>query len=200
MVTLPFILFSLVASITPGPTNIIVLSLSARYGFWKALPVVIGGCMGAAVIVLVTGIGLGESLARYPAVQQVMGMAGILWLTYLAWQIFSSAPKPLTAMEDAPADSKKIGFVQAAGLQLVNPKTWMMAIAVVSVFADTCGDKTLHVIVLSLVFFLIAIPCLCLWAFMGASVSRWLDSTVRVRWFNRLMAVLLLLSAWLSLL
>ncbi|NWB64014.1 LysE family translocator, partial [Pseudomonas sp. F1002] len=30
---LPFLLFAFVASITPGPTNILVLSNSARYGF-----------------------------------------------------------------------------------------------------------------------------------------------------------------------
>lgn len=35
---LPFLLFAFVASITPGPTNILVLSNSARYGAWPAPP------------------------------------------------------------------------------------------------------------------------------------------------------------------
>ena len=36
---LPFALFAFVASITPGPTNILVLSNSARYGLRAALPI-----------------------------------------------------------------------------------------------------------------------------------------------------------------
>ncbi|VFS49858.1 Uncharacterised protein [Budvicia aquatica] len=30
---IPFILFAFVASITPGPTNVLILSQSARHGF-----------------------------------------------------------------------------------------------------------------------------------------------------------------------
>ena len=45
---LPFLLFSLVASITPGPTNILVLGHSARYGLRSALPLVAGGCVAAS--------------------------------------------------------------------------------------------------------------------------------------------------------
>ena len=54
---LPFLLFAFVASITPGPTNILVLSNSARYGFKAALPIIFGACVSAAVIVLLVGSG-----------------------------------------------------------------------------------------------------------------------------------------------
>ncbi|WP_409438725.1 LysE family translocator [Pseudomonas sp.] len=200
MISVPFILFSLVASITPGPTNILVLSHSARYGFWKALPIVLGGCAGAAGIVLVTGVGIGESLTSYPLIQLVMSTAGVLWLSYLAWQIFSSPATPLNDMSESMANDKRVGFGGAAGLQLINPKTWMMAIAVISVFTQAGSDKAAQVVQLTSVFFAISIPCLTAWAVLGASVSRWLDSATRVRYFNRLMGLLLLGSAWLSLL
>jgi threonine/homoserine/homoserine lactone efflux protein len=200
MISLPFILFSLVASITPGPTNILVLSHSARYGFWKALPIVLGGCVGAAGIVLVAGVGIGQSLMNYPTVQFVMSSGGVLWLSYLAWQIFSSPAVPLNEMSKSVAEQKHVGFGEAASLQVINPKTWMMAIAVISVFTQAGSDKTTQVMQLTSVFFVISIPCLLAWAFVGTSVSRWLDSVARVRCFNRIMALLLLGSAWLSLL
>ncbi|MCD7082416.1 LysE family translocator, partial [Pseudomonas sp. MAFF 311095] len=63
---LPFMLFAFVASITPGPTNILVLSNSARYGFKAALPIILGACLGAAGIVLLVGSGVGHSLAHLP--------------------------------------------------------------------------------------------------------------------------------------
>ena len=65
---LPFLLFAFVASITPGPTNILVLSNSARYGLAAAMPIVFGGCAGAAAIVLLVGSGVGSSLTAFPAV------------------------------------------------------------------------------------------------------------------------------------
>lgn len=53
-----FSLFAIVASITPGPTNFIILSLSSHYKISKTLPVILGSCIGAALLVLVVGIAL----------------------------------------------------------------------------------------------------------------------------------------------
>lgn len=63
---LPFMLFAFVASITPGPTNILVLSNSARFGFRATLPIILGACAGAALLVLVVGSGFGQSLVQLP--------------------------------------------------------------------------------------------------------------------------------------
>jgi threonine/homoserine/homoserine lactone efflux protein len=52
---------------------------------------------------------------------------------------------------------------------------------------------------LSLVFFLISLPCLGVWALLGAGSARWLHSPKAMQRFNRLMALLLLVSAWASL-
>ncbi|TWI52558.1 LysE type translocator [Pseudomonas duriflava] len=87
---LSFILFAFVASITPGPTNILVLSNSSRYGWGAAVLIILGDCTGAAAIVVTVGLGVGESLLRYPLLQRAMAGVGVLWLTYLAWQLFSS--------------------------------------------------------------------------------------------------------------
>ena len=81
---------------------------------------------------------------------------------------------------------------------MINPKTWMMALAVVSVFAGQGGQR--QVVYLSLMFFLIALPCLGAWALLGAGSSRLLRSPRTVGAFNRVMALLLLGSAWLSVL
>jgi len=190
----PFMLFAFVASITPGPTNILVLSNSARYGFKAALPIILGACVGASAIVLLVGSGVGQSLVQLPKVQTAMRWAGVTWLSYLAWQIFR-APAQAISADDR---QKPLGLLGAAALQLINPKTWMMALAVVSVFADQGGQR--QVAYLSLMFFLIALPCLGAWALLGAGSSRLLRSPSTLQAFNRIMALLLLGSAWLSVL
>jgi threonine/homoserine/homoserine lactone efflux protein len=192
---LPFLLFAFVASITPGPTNILVLSNSARYGLVAAVPIIFGACASAATIVLLVGSGAGASLTAWPFVQTAMQWIGVAWLSYLAWQIFNA---PAEAVTTQNADAR-LGLLGAAGLQLINPKTWMMALAVVSVFAGAGEQRLAHVMVLSLAFFLISLPCLGVWALLGAGSTRWLRSPRSMQRFNRSMALLLLGSAWLSL-
>jgi threonine/homoserine/homoserine lactone efflux protein len=193
---LPFMLFAFVASITPGPTNILVLSNSARYGLAAAMPIIFGACASAALIVLLVGTGAGASLVALPALQTCMRWIGVMWLSYLAWQIFKVPAQPLSAQRA----ERRLGMVGAASLQLINPKTWMMALAVVSVFAGGGEQRWLHVAWLSLTFFLISLPCLGAWALLGAGSTRWLRTPQSFQLFNRCMAVLLLMSAWLSVL
>ncbi|ROO00808.1 lysine transporter LysE [Pseudomonas moraviensis] len=193
---LPFLLFAFVASITPGPTNILVLSHSSRRGLIATLPIIFGACGAAALIVLVVGLGAGETLLRFPRVQQAMAWAGVLWLSWLAWQIFRSPPPSLDP--NAPQE-QGLSVFGAALLQLVNPKVWMMAVAVVSVFVGG-GDKTLRLLVLSLAFLLVSLPCMTLWALLGVGSARLLGSPQAFKRMNAAMAFLLLLSAWLAVL
>ncbi|MCW0921070.1 LysE family translocator [Pseudomonas sp. RG1] len=193
---LPFLLFAFVASITPGPTNILVLSHSSRRGLIATLPIIFGACAAAALIVLVVGLGAGETLLRFPRVQQAMAWAGVLWLSWLAWQIFRCPPPSL---DPKSAQEQGLSVFGAALLQLVNPKVWMMAVAVVSVFVGG-GDKTLRLLVLSLAFLLVSLPCMTLWALLGVGSARLLSTPQAFKRMNAALALLLLLSAWLAVL
>ncbi|KJK01892.1 lysine transporter LysE [Pseudomonas sp. 21] len=188
---LPFVLFAFVASITPGPTNLLIFSNSARFGWSAALPIMLGGCAAAAALVLAVGSGLGEVLGGLPRVQQTMSVVGVLWLSWLAWQIFRSPPADL----ERDAGTARLGALGAAALQLVNPKTWMMALAVISVYAGHGVDRLDRVQLLSLLFFLVSVPCTAVWASLGIGSQRLLSPTQMQR-LNQLMAILLLVSAW----
>jgi threonine/homoserine/homoserine lactone efflux protein len=192
---LPFLLFAFASTITPGPTNILALSHGARFGVRATLPLVLGACLAAALIVLLVGLGLGEVLLRYPRVQLAMSWLGALWLSWLAWQLWRSAAAPLNT-----TDARALGPLGAAALQLVNPKVWMMAVAVVSVFAAGSADKALRVLQLSLIFLLLAMPSMTAWALLGAGSARLLQSPQRMKRFNQVLALLLFASTWLALL
>ncbi|EIK96565.1 LysE family transporter [Pseudomonas sp. M47T1] len=184
---LAFLLFAFVASITPGPTNILVLSNSARFGLRATVPIILGGCAAAALIVLAVGTGVGRTLMTLPYVQPTMTAVGLLWLTSLAWKIWAAPAEAVSA-----DDQRRLGLGGAASLQLVNPKTWMMALAVVSVFSA----HGLAVHWLSLGFFLVSLPCMTCWALLGAGSARWISSPRAMQRMNRVLAVLLLVSAW----
>ncbi|WP_449432247.1 LysE family translocator [Pseudomonas putida] len=184
---LPFILFALVASISPGPTNLLILAQGARSGLRASLAPIVAACGAAAAIVLLVGLGLGEWLLRHPLAQQWMSWAGVLWLSWLAWKMLRSAEEPLETSAGRPFSA-----FNAASLQVVNPKVWLMAVAVIGVFAA----PSLPVWQLALVFLLIALPCMAVWAVLGAGSARWLQSPKRLCWFNRGLAGMLLVSAW----
>lgn len=190
---LAFILFAVVASITPGPTNLIVFSTSARRGWRPCVPIILGAGLGAASLVWVAGSSASTLLAL-PGVRPVVNAIGLGWMLWLAWQIFNA---PVNALNGAAAGQKpEMGLVGAALLQWVNPKSWLMALAVIGVF--TAQGQALNA--LCLAFFLVSLPCLGAWALLGRGASRWLDSPQRLRWLNRSLAVLLVISSTTALL
>ncbi|TPG84664.1 LysE family translocator [Pseudomonas mandelii] len=197
---LPFLLFAFVASITPGPTNILVLSNSARYGFKAALPIIFGACISAAMIVWLVGSGFGKVLNTYPGIGTATQVIGSVWLTYLSWQIFCAPLDSMVRTKKPSVQPRRPGSVDAAALQLINPKTWMMALAVVSVFVPGDSEKSTAVLQLSVIFFLVALPCLGAWAVVGVQVGTRLRSPHAQKYFNRAMGILLLGAVWLPLL
>lgn len=192
---LPFIVFAFVASITPGPTNLLAMSNSACFGLLATLPLVAGACVSAATVVLLVGLGLGEALLQNPLAQTAMAWFGAAWITWLAWQLFRAASPELAASQAI----KKVGVLGGAGLQWVNPKNWVMALAVVSVFAGA-GAGWQGYGLYALIFLLIALPCMTAWAWLGHGAARVLKSPDALRRFNQGMALLLAGSTWLALL
>lgn len=187
----PFLLFAFVASITPGPTNILILASSRRFGVKATLPAVVGACITASFIVFISGTGAGEMLRDYSLVRDVMSWAGALWLSWLSWQLFTAPAVNLADKAEKPFSCRA-----AALLQLINPKTWMMALAVVSLFAPQSVHPLKDVSLLSTWFLLISLVCLSCWAFLGKAVTRLFRTTTSLIWFQRVMALCLLVSAW----
>ncbi len=115
----PFLLFAFVASITPGPTNILILASSQRFGVRATLPAVIGACFAASLIVFVSGAGAGEMLRRYPLVREIMSWAGALWLSLLSWQLFSAPAANLA--DEAPGGHSAAVRRRYCSLSILKP-------------------------------------------------------------------------------
>lgn len=81
-------------------------------------------------------------------------------------------------------------------MQAINPKTWMMAFAVISVYTKQGQDILINVSILSCYFLLIAFPCLYLWALVGRLSTRLLSKPKHINIFNKIMAIILLASVW----
>lgn len=77
----------------------------------------------------------------------------------------------------------------------MNPKAWITVVGAVSAYVPREG-YFINVLAAAVVFGLVAVPSVGVWAAFGMAVGRFLSSPGRVRAFNVAMALLLVLSLY----
>jgi threonine/homoserine/homoserine lactone efflux protein len=183
------VLFAVAMAATPGPNNVMVTASAARFGLRRTLPHIAGVTIGFAIMLLLTGLGLGAVFAAVPVLRRVLALASIAWMLFLAWAIARSAP-PGEAGESTAG--RPFTFLQAALFQWVNPKAWMVGVTVVATRA-TFGPVWVSALVIALVFLVVTLPVVGTWAAAGHALGRYLAGPW-FRAFNIAMAVLLVAS------
>ncbi len=179
-------IFAIVTSITPGPNNIMIMTSGLNFGIKRSLPHLFGICCGFPAMLIVIGLGLSTLFQQYPFLHQVIQITGAFYLLYLAWLMANSASSSLES-----AVAKPISFIQAALFQWLNPKAWVIATGAISTFTTLSVSLHWQVLYLSLVFFIIAIPCMAVWLLGGIQMKKYLAKPSHQRYFNVLMALLL---------
>lgn len=186
---LPLALFAVVTSITPGPNNILLTASGANFGFRRSVPHMLGISAGFLSLILVTGVGLGAVILASDWLHQGLKAIGALYLVWLAWQLARAG-----SIENR-SELRPMRFHEAALFQYVNPKAWMMAVGAVAAFTTPGGHYGMEVALIALVFTLINLPCVSLWALFGVGIGRFLNDARARTVFNFTMAGLTLLSA-----
>ena len=182
--------FAFVASITPGPNNLMLLSSGVKFGFRRTIPHMLGIGFGFVAMLLVIGFGLGQLLQVEPRIYQVLRVACLIYLLWLAWKIASSEP---LGSEQSNARTAPLNFTQAALFQWLNPKAWAMCLTATTAY--TVADNYIpSLLIAALIFGLINLPSVSVWTLFGVGLRQFLQDPVKVRIFNIAMAFLLLLS------
>jgi len=68
--TLAFVLFAIVAAITPGPSNIILTSTGAHVGVLRGLPCLFGVAIGMGLMMFIVAFGLGSLVLENTVILQ----------------------------------------------------------------------------------------------------------------------------------
>ena len=80
-----FCVYAIVTSITPGPTNFMLLASGANFGFFRTVPHFLGVAVGFTIMVASVGLGLGALLADHPRLYLLLKVGGVTYLLYLSW-------------------------------------------------------------------------------------------------------------------
>lgn len=185
---LPLMSYCLVMSATPGPNNVMLATTGANFGSRGALPVILGIQAGMFVQTLLMCLGLGSVFVAYPVAQQALRIAGSLYLVFLAWKLSGASVGSAQA-------SRAVSFAQAATFQALNPKSWVKAVTVASVFMPAGQNTAVNALLVAAIGTLVGAPCNAMWAWFGVSIRRFLQDPRKQRIFNLTMAAILLVLA-----
>ena len=186
------VVFAFVSSITPGPNNMMLLASGVNFGFRRSVPHMLGIGAGFMMLLLATGLGLGQLLERFPLIYTTLKYVGAAYMLWLAWKIANSGP-----MADQPSQNAgtPMSFLGAAAFQWVNPKAWVMAVTAMATYTSP-EQHLLTVVVVTLIFGAVNIPSVSTWTVFGVGLRRFLADPGLCRIFNITMALALAASLW----
>jgi len=176
-----FFLFALIASVTPGPSNVLLTTVGAQMGIMRGMPALVGTALGTGLILFIVGFGLGASILENDlalSTLRFIGMGAILWL---AWAI---ATTPVSTDKTQPDSNLKFGFLPAFLLQWVNPKAWVVSVSVVGAFMVSENSALEQAATLSFIFIMAAVVGCFPWLACGAMMRTLLQNPTVARLFN----------------
>lgn len=198
MTDLPLMTYVATMSVTPGPNNLMLAASGVNFGFRRTLPHLFGVSLGCSLQVLIVASLLALAMNYLESLRIWLVLPGCSYLFWLAWR---------QAQAGQPGGGKAAqatGFFSAALFQWVNPKAWMMVLNSVILFLPEDGGLR-AALWMALIFVLINLPCISVWAIIGDRLRNRLREPLALRVFNYSMALLLagtalciLLEEWIS--
>ena len=192
--------FATLMSFTPGPNTTMSTALAANHGLRRTLHFIVAVPTGWTLMMLACGLGLGALVLAVPALNLLVRIVGIGYLLWMAWRLACAR-----TLAQADGSRLNVTFWQGVGMQFVNIKAWMLALAlaagwVTSAAGHPSSNPLQRLAIVCGVMALFALTSNLTYALIGSLLREWLATGSRLLWFNRAMAALLVATAiWMAL-
>lgn len=123
-----FLFSVLITAFTPGPNNIMAMSIAGQYGRRQGLRFCLGVLLGSLAIMIACALGSATVCREFPWLERGLRIVGCLYMLWLAWGMIRAGRQGQTQ------HAGHAGFVAGMLLQFVNPKVIAYGIAAFSVF------------------------------------------------------------------
>ena len=180
------LLFGIVASLSPGPNNIMTSYTAFNFGVKKTIPTMLGVIIGWTILVIFLQVGSVIVFQKLEILQKIIRVLGSIYLMFMAYKIsFSSiklkkvSPKPVT-------------FLNTFFFQFVNPKSIIIALAAIAMFINPQENFIRDSIILTTIFFFMAVGSQAAWCLMGKYLRKFATSDKFIKNFNYTMSFLLI--------
>ena len=158
----PLFLFVVVMVGTPGPANMVLMTAGASFGFFRAVPFLIGITMGKLMLNLGMGFGAFDLLQAYPLSLDILKYGSAIYVLYLS---YTMAKQPLMVGDDTIAVAP--GFWAGLVVHPLNPKAWAMMTIAWADYGSQINDSLIRVVIISGIFLSVQIVAHSTWCFAG---------------------------------
>lgn len=189
------LVFCTAMSFSPGPNTTLSTAMAANRGIRHALRFCVAVPTGWTLMMLGCGLGMGALVLGSPALRIAIKLVGVSYMVWLAWKL-SGAGK----FAQADAARMDITFWSGVAMQFVNIKAWMLALTltagwVVNAAGSPSTNPGQRLTIVCLVMMVFAFASNFSYALMGSMLRDFLAKGRRLLWFNRLLALVLLVTA-----
>ncbi|WP_310566450.1 LysE family translocator [Hydrogenophaga sp.] len=188
---LMFATASLALAVIPGPTMLLALSNGMGGGLRRAAWGMAGANLGSVIVISVVAVGLGALLASSAWLFEAVRAVGVLYLLWLAVQLWRSPPQDVrAALAQVPGQQMqgRAAFVRSLLVALSNPKSLLFFAAFLPQFVDPAQAMVPQYALLGALFVAIDALVMVAYALAGRQAVRWLSGD-GLRWLHRGCAV-----------
>ena len=189
---LAFLTLTFSSAITPGPNNIMSMTMGQKYGFKKSFIFIFGAILGHIILLLLLGYLNKVLFTIIPAIQNIMSIFGTVYLIYLAWIVYNSKGIDIKSTQEDVLINKKI-FISAFFFQFINPKAILFSITIFSTYAFPYFNDMYRISLMVLVMAFAMLLSLFVWSAFGSLLHEYMLKYRKS--FNTIMASLLLYCA-----
>ena len=183
----PLILFGIATGFSPGPNNIMTSYTAFNFGVKKAIPTMLGVIIGWTLLIILLQLGSASVFQRYEFIQTAIKIVGSIYLLYMAYKLsFGGETK------EKKIDPKPVTFANTFFFQFINPKSIIVGLTSISLFIDTENNYLRDSIILTAVWFAMAIGSQLTWCLMGKYMRKFATSDKFIKNFNYSMSFLLI--------
>ncbi|MBD1157237.1 LysE family translocator [Pelagibacterales bacterium SAG-MED20] len=178
--------------ITPGTPRIVIISYSMNYGvdkcIWTALGDVTANIIQATLVIFV----LGSFFSDNPNFLNSFKWVGIVYLIYLAYDIYNSRPKDISSIDISSKSFFsffKDGFLVAG----TSPKAWMFFPLIFPQFIDFNTNYVVQFFILITTYVILDFLSLVAYAVLARKLIVWIKANPKT--INTISACVLILIA-----
>lgn len=185
MITLQFLITSLIVVLIPGTGVIFTISTGIMQGRKASVIASIGCTAGIVPHLLATILGLAAVMHTSAVAFQILKFAGVIYLFYLA--LVTWTDKTAFTIDDSSSENSSISImIKAFFLNILNPKLTIFFLAFLPQFIKPAATSSLiQMFILSSVFMVMTFVVFVIYGFLAHSFRKVVIESSRVQNFLR---------------
>ena len=180
---LAYTIACIVLTIIPGPSVLLVISLSLTRGRLAAFMCILGDVVGSIVLMGLSFAGVGAILATSAILFQTVKWTGVLYLAYLGYRQITESRSASMQIEPHPREKRTgwLSFWAGTITAILNPKAIVFYVAFLAQFIDPTADLTVQLTLLTLTSSLVVVVILSAYAIAAEKARGVFQSRVALK-------------------